>query len=434
MHYCITPSNNLSGEITVPGDKSISHRSTILASIAEGQTRIDGFLMGEDNLATVKVFQKMGVVIKIDRDKNVLLVCGVGKYGLNIPSGKLDCGNSGTSIRLLAGLLSGQSFTTNLTGDLSLQNRPMKRIIDPLVRMGANIDSKGIFPPLKIFGNPNLKGIHYHLPVASAQVKSCLLLAGLYAKGETCVTELMPSRNHTERLLKYVFKYPIQIKNLRTCLSGDGLLKAGNITIPGDISSAAFFIVAATITPGSCICLRQVGINPTRIGIINLLKMMGANIKIVKYRKKNTEPIGDILVRHAQLKGINIPRKQIPLAIDELPVLLIAAAAARGKTLLRGAEELRIKETDRISVMKEGLEKLGIKTTSFSDGLIVQGGEFQGGTISSHHDHRVAMAFSIAGITARSAVYIRNCENVKTSFPNFVELAKKLGMKLKVFL
>ncbi|AJC50650.1 3-phosphoshikimate 1-carboxyvinyltransferase [Coxiella endosymbiont of Amblyomma americanum] len=435
MNCCIIPSNNLRGIIDVPGDKSISHRAVILAAIAKGKTRIKGFLMGEDNLATVRAFQHMGVVIKVIKNKNVLLVNGVGKDGLNAPRYNIDCGNSGTSIRLLAGLLSGQPFVTNLTGDRSLRNRPMKRIIDPLVKMGVRIDSNRNFPPLKITGNPNLKGIHYRLPIASAQVKSCLLLAGLYAKGETCIIELTTSRDHTERLLKQVFKYPIRIKNLQTCLSGNGptLKTRKDIIVPGDISSAAFFIVAATIVPGSSICLRQVGINPTRIGVINLLRMMGAQIKIVQRHIKNKEPTGNILVHYAPLKGIDIPKEQIPLAIDEFPILLVAAAVAQGKTILRGAKELRVKETDRIAVMAEGLKKLGINVQLLPDGLIVQGGKFQGGTISSYHDHRIAMAFSIAGILAKSAVCIQNCENINTSFPNFITLARRIGIKLKVF-
>ena len=430
MDYYVSPSNNLNGEIYVPSDKSISHRAVILAAIAEGQTLVNGFLMGADNLATISAFQKMGVTIEvIENDK--LLVNGVGKGGLNAPADVVDCGNSGTAIRLLMGLLAGQSFTATLKGDQSLRRRPMKRIIDPLVQMGAQIDSFKNLPPLKIIGNPNLKGIHYRLPIASAQMKSCLLLAGLYAKGETCVTEPAPSRDHTERLLKH-FNYPVRVENLHTCLSGGGVLKARDISIPGDISSAAFFIVAATITHGSSVCLRQVGINPTRLGIINLLKMMGADIEIVNRQEKYGEPVGDIFVRYARLTGIKIPQEQVPLAIDEFPILLIAAAAAQGQTVLRGAQELRVKESDRIIAMVEGLKKLGIKAEPLPDGLVVQGGVFQSGVISSYHDHRVAMAFAIAGTIAKDPVRIRDCENVKTSFPNFVELVDEIGMDLKV--
>ncbi|WP_304985351.1 3-phosphoshikimate 1-carboxyvinyltransferase [Coxiella-like endosymbiont] len=432
MDYYIIASNNLNGEICVPGDKSISHRAVILSAISEGRTQVNGFLMGADNLATISAFQKMGVTIEVIEDENILLVDGVGKDGLTAPPDVIDCGNSGTAIRLLTGLLAGQSFTTTLTGDQSLKRRPMKCIIDPLVQMGAKIESAENVPPLKVSGNSNLKGIHYHLPIASAQVKSCLLLAGLYAKGETCITEPVPSRDHTERLLTH-FNYPVRVENLRTCLSVGGILKARDISIPGDISSAAFFIVAATITPGSSVCLRQVGLNPTRLGIINLLKMMGANIEIVTHQEKNGEPVGDICVRYAgSLFGIEIPQEQVSVAIDEFPILLIAAATARGQTVLRGAKELRVKETDRIAAMAEGLQKLGIKVESLPDGLIVQGGKFQGGTISSYDDHRIAMAFAIAGTVAKGPVRIHNCENVKTSFPNFVKLANEIGMELKV--
>ncbi|MBT8506588.1 3-phosphoshikimate 1-carboxyvinyltransferase [Coxiella-like endosymbiont of Rhipicephalus sanguineus] len=431
MDYYIIASNNLNGEICVPGDKSISHRVVILSAISEGRTQVNGFLMGADNLATISAFQKMGVTIEVIENENILLVDGVGKDGLTAPPDVIDCGNSGTAIRLLTGLLAGQSFTTTLTGDQSLRCRPMKFIIDPLVQMGAKIESAENVPPLTISGNFNLKGIHYHLPIASAQVKSCLLLAGLYAKGETCITEQVPSRDHTERLLTH-FNYPVRVENLRTCLYGGGILKARDILIPGDISSAAFFIVAATITPGSSVCLRQVGLNPTRLGIINLLKMMGANIEIVTHQEKSGEPVGDICVRYAPLDGIEIPQEQVSLAIDEFPILLIAAAVARGQTVLRGAKELRVKETDRIAAMAEGLQKLGIKVESLPDGLIVQGGKFQGGTIFSYDDHRIAMAFAIAGTVAKAPVRIYNCKNVKTSFPNFVELANEIGMKLKV--
>ncbi|MFW0089058.1 MAG: 3-phosphoshikimate 1-carboxyvinyltransferase [Coxiella endosymbiont of Haemaphysalis japonica] len=431
MDYYVSPSNNLNGEIYVPGDKSISHRSVILAAIAEGRTQVNGFLMGADNLATVSAFQRMGVIIEVIKNENKLLVNGVGKHGLNIPADVIDCGNSGTAIRLLTGLLAGQSFTTTLKGDQSLRRRPMKRIIDPLLQMGAEIDSAKNLPPLKIIGNPNLKGIHYRLPIASAQMKSCLLLAGLYAQGETCITEPAPSRDHTERLLKY-FNYPMQVGDLRTCLSGNGVLKARDIFIPGDISSAAFFIVATTITHGSAVCLRQIGINPTRLGIINLLKMMGGDVEIINRLEKCGEPVGDIFVRYAPLTGITIPQEQVPLAIDEFPILLIAAAAAQGETVLRGAKELRVKETDRIVAMVAGLKKLGIKSEPLPDGLIVRGGVFQGGTISSYRDHRIAMAFAIAGTIAKTPVRIHDCENVKTSFPNFVELASKIGMELKV--
>ena len=431
MDYQTTPSKNLNGEICVPGDKSISHRAIILAAVAQGQTQVNGFLMGADNLATVNTFRQMDVPIEVIDDENTVLIDGVGMNGLKMPSDVLDCGNSGTAIRLLTGLLAGQSFNTVLTGDQSLQHRPMKRIIDPLVRMGAKIDSTENSPPLRVYGCQNLVGIHHQLSIASAQVKSCLLLAGLYAKGKTCITESDFSRDHTERLLKH-FHYPVQIENNSICVSGGGTLKANTIFIPGDISSAAFFIVAATISIGSIVLLRGVGINSTRLGVINLLKMMGADIEIINRNEKNGEPIGDIAVRYVKLRGIEIPQEQVALAIDEFPVLLIAAAAAQGKTVLSGAKELRVKETDRIAAMTDGLQKLGIKVESLSDGVIVKGGTLMGGEIDSYQDHRIAMAFTIAGTIATSSIKIQNCDNVKTSFPNFVELANSIGMDVKI--
>lgn len=431
MDYQITPSKNLNGEIRVPGDKSISHRAVILAAIAQGQTQVNGFLMGVDNLATVNAFQQMGVPIEVINDENIILIEGVGINGLMMPSDVLDCGNSGTAIRLLTGLLAGQSFDTVLTGDQSLQHRPMKRIIDPLTQMGAKINSTKNSPPLRVYGHQNLIGMHYRLPIPSAQVKSCLLLAGLYAKGRTCITEPASSRDHTERLLKH-FHYPIRMENNSVCVSGGDTLKANGISIPGDISSAAFFIVAATITVGSVISLRKVGINSTRLGVINLLKMMGADIEIINLNEKNGEPIGDITVRYVKLRGIKIPREQVSLAIDELPVLSIAAAVAQGQTILSGAKELRVKETDRIAAITDGLQKLGIQAESLPDGIIIQGGSIMGGEIDSYQDHRIAMAFAIAGTIAKSSIKIKNCDNVKTSFPNFVELANNIGIDIKI--
>ncbi|QTS83871.1 3-phosphoshikimate 1-carboxyvinyltransferase [Coxiella endosymbiont of Amblyomma nuttalli] len=430
MDYQITPSKNLNGEIHIPGDKSISHRAVMLAAIAQGRTQVNGFLMGVDNLATINAFQQMGVLIEIISDKNILLIDGVGINGLRAPPDVLYCGNSGTTIRLLTGLLAGQSFNTMLTGDQSLQHRPMGRILDPLIQMGAKIDSTENFPPLRVYGHQNLVGIRYQLSIASAQIKSSLLLAGLYAKGETCIKELASSRDHTERLLKH-FRYPIRIENNSVCISGGGTLKANVVSIPGDISSAAFFIVAATITAGSVILLREVGINFTRLGVINLLKMMGADIEIINRNEKNGEPIGDITVRYAKLRGIEIPQEQIPLAIDELPVLLIAAAAAKGQTVLRGAKELRMKETDRIAAMTDGLQRIGIQVKPLPDGMILTGGTLMGGEIDSYQDHRIAMAFAIAGAIAKNPTKIRHCDNVGTSFPNFTELANDIGMNIK---
>ena len=428
MDYHTIPSKYLNGEVHIPGDKSISHRAALLAAIAEGRTQINGFLMGTDNLAMANALQQMGVPIQIIKDKNTLVVDGVGMRGLRQPSCRvLDCGNSGTAIRLLSGLLVGQTFNTVLTGDSSLLRRPMKRIISPLTLMGAKIKSVGNVPPLRIYGNQKLNGIHYQLPIASAQVKSCLLLAALYALEKTCIIEFGHSRDHTERLLDH-FTYSIQRKKQSICLTGGGKLRAKNILIPGDISSAAFFIVAATITYGSVIRLFQIGINPTRLGIINLLRMMGADIEVLNYAEKNKEPTADIIVRYSILNGINVPHNQVSLTIDEFPILLIAAAVAQGKTILRGAKELRVKETDRIAVMVEGLRKLGIEVRSLPDGMIINGGVLKGGEVDSYGDHRIAMAFAVAGTLAKGSIKIRNCSNVETSFPNFIKLANKVGI------
>lgn len=432
LNYTVNPGKKLRGKIQVPGDKSISHRALMLSAIAEGETQIDGFLMGADNLATLTAFKQMGVDIQHDEETHCVVVKGVGLEGLQPPGEVLDLGNSGTAIRLLAGLLAGQLFDSILTGDESLCRRPMTRVVEPLRRMGAKIEMTiSGTPPLKISGRNALSGIEYVLPVASAQVKSCLLLAGLYAQGKTCIVEPAPTRDHTERLLKW-FGYPIEQKNNRICLTGGGKLIAKNIIIPGDISSAAFFIVAATITPNAEITIQHVGLNPTRIGIITLLKMMGANIEIKNQREECGEPVGDIIVRYAPLRGIEIPAEQVPLAIDEFPILFIAAAVAAGKTILRGAAELRVKESDRIVAMANGLTTLGIETEILPDGIIIRGGQFQGGEIDSHGDHRIAMAFAIAGNIAQAPVTIYNCDNVQTSFPNFTELAAKVGMNLNI--
>ena len=420
---------SLTGETRVPGDKSISHRSIMLGSLAEGRTEIDGFLEGEDSLATLNAFRQLGVNIEGPK-KGHVTIDGVGMFGLQAPNGPLDLGNSGTSMRLLAGLLSAQPFSVELTGDASLNKRPMKRVTDPLAKMGAEIIScDSGTPPLKIKGGSSLVGIDYVLPVASAQVKSCLLLAGIYAQGETRITEPAPTRDHTERMLKG-FGYPIKTQDSTVILKGGGSLKASEIDIPGDISSAAFFIVGASIAPASSLLLTHVGINPTRLGVINILKIMGANIEIVNERDINGEPVADIKVRSAKLKGIDIPQEQVPLAIDEFPVLFIAAACAEGATKLTGARELRVKESDRIQSMADGLKVLGIDATTLDDGIIIKGGQINGGTVNSHGDHRIAMSFAIAALVANGDIDIEDCANVNTSFPNFVETANKLGLSI----
>jgi 3-phosphoshikimate 1-carboxyvinyltransferase len=342
-------------------------------------------------------------------------------------------GNSGTSMRLLSGLIAGQSFAATLIGDVSLSKRPMERVAKPLRLMGATVETQeGGRPPMTIKGQGKLKGIHYDLPMASAQVKSCLLLAGLYAEGETSVTEPAPTRDHTERMLGG-FGYPVERRgNATVAIRSGGKLCATAIDVPADISSATFFMVAAAITPESDITLTHVGINPTRIGVINILKLMGANLTVSNEREVGGEPVADIRVRYAPLQGIDIPEDQVPLAIDEFPALFIAAACAQGKTVLRGAEELRVKESDRIQVMVDGLCTLGIDAQPTPDGAVITGGQLQGGSINSHHDHRIAMSFAIASLRASAPIRVEDCDNVATSFPNFVELAQHVGMQIEV--
>jgi len=424
-------SSPLSGTVQVPGDKSISHRAIMLSALAQEKSTICGLLMGQDNLATITALKAMGVEIT-QIGPAQFEVQGVGLRGLHAAAHTLDLANSGTGMRLLAGLLSGQPFDAEIIGDASLMRRPMGRIVDPLLQMGASISmSEEGTAPLKIKGGQNLKAIDYHLPVASAQVKSCLLLAGLYAKGETRITEPAPTRDHTERMLES-FGYTVQRNKLSVALQGDAVLKATDIDVPADISSAAFFMVAASVIPGSDIVLKAVGVNPTRIGIINILFEMGADISLENKRMMGAEPIADIHVRHARLKGISIPQEQVPLAIDELPVLMIAAACAEGETILKGAQELRVKESDRIAAIADGLRLLGVDVQTRADGMIVQGGELRGGEVNSFGDHRIAMAFVVAGAVARESIIIHDCANVETSFPNFLDLANQLGMNVKI--
>lgn len=429
VKYKVEPGGALTGRIRVPGDKSISHRSIMLGSIAEGITRVSGFLEGEDALATMSVFRTLGVRIDGPERGNVT-VHGVGMRGLKTPSRVLDCGNSGTSMRLLCGLLAGQNFDCELTGDESLRRRPMQRVAAPLGKMRAEIvTAEGGRPPLKIRGVANMRGIEYRLPIASAQVKSALLLAGLYARGKTCVTEPAPTRDHTERMLA-ACGYPVERNGGTVCVTGGGKLTATSIDVPADISSAAFFMVGASIAPGSDVTLEHVGVNPTRTGAIDILRLMGANIELINQRQAGGEPVADIRVRHADLRGIEIPVGLVPLAIDEFPVLFVAAANARGVTVLRGAEELRVKESDRIQVMADGLQALGIAAEPAADGMRVTGAGYGGGIVDSHGDHRVAMAFAIAALRAGSPLTITDCANVATSFPGFVPLARAAGLRI----
>ncbi len=436
MEFSIMPGGIMRGEVRVPGDKSVSHRSIMLGSLAEGVTRVTGFLEGEDALATLAAFRAMGVVIDRPGSGEVLIE-GVGLHGLRAPAQAIDLGNSGTSIRLMSGLLAGQDFSSELTGDASLCGRPMGRVIIPLRQMGAAIEAnEGDKPPLRISGGAGLRGIHYDLPMASAQVKSCVLLAGLYADGTTSVTEPAPTRDHTERMLRG-FGCPVN-RDAGGVISLHGLpyLKACSVEVPADISSAAFFLVAASIAPGSELVLEHVGINPTRTGIINLLKLMGADIEIMNPREIGGEPVAEIVVRTSQLRGIEIPKGEIPLAIDEFPALFVAAACAEGRTVLRDAEELRVKESDRIAAMAEGLQSLGVQTEVLADGIVIEGfgaaGHFSGGLINSYHDHRIAMAFAIAALRASEKIRILDADNVVTSFPGFDALARGLGLQISV--
>jgi 3-phosphoshikimate 1-carboxyvinyltransferase len=429
--FKVQPGGVLRGETRVPGDKSISHRSIMLGSLAEGVTQVKGFLQAEDALATLQAFRDMGV--KIDGpDGGCVTIYGVGKHGLKAPQKPLDLGNSGTSMRLLSGLLAGQAFNSVLVGDKSLSGRPMKRVTEPLGMMGADIitTEKGT-APLEITGKAGqLKAIDYVMPMASAQVKSCLLLAGMYAQGETSVSEPAPTRDHTERMLSG-FGYPVSREGNKISINADGKLTACEIDVPSDISSAAFFLVGASIAPGSDIILRHVGINPTRTGVIDILKLMGAKIEVVNERIVGGEPVADLHVVSSQLKGIDIPEHLVPLAIDEFPVLFVAAACAEGQTKLSGAEELRVKESDRIQVMADGLKILGVDAKPTPDGMVIHGGKpIGGGTVESHGDHRIAMAFSIAGLRASASITILDCANVNTSFPEFKDLACQLGLAL----
>ena len=427
--FIAKPANSLSGNLKVPGDKSISHRSIMLGSLANGVTKVTGFLEGEDALSTLKAFQAMGV--KIERDGDNVTIHGVGINGLKKPSAPLDLGNSGTSIRLMSGILAAQAFDCELHGDESLSKRPMGRVINPLTEMGAVIESNDGKPPLKITGGQKLKGIHYDLPVASAQVKSCVLLAGLYADGDTCVTEPAPTRDHTERMLKGL-GYEVNVNNNQMCLTGGGELTATEIQVPSDISSSAFFMVAASIAPKADITLMGVNVNPTRTGVIDILKLMGANLSLMNEREIGGELLADIRIQSAQLKGIHIPEELVPLAIDEFPVMFIAASCAEGETILTGAKELRVKESDRIQVMADGLSILGIDNEVLEDGIKIQGGKFQKPTdiIKSHHDHRISMSFAIASLRCEHTIEIDGVDNVMTSFPSFVELSNTAGMDI----
>ena len=427
--WIASPGAPLRGSVRVPGDKSVSHRAVMLGALGEGVTTIDGFLEGEDTRATARILEQLGVRIEAP-GANERTVHGVGLHGLRGSDRVLDCGNAGTGMRLMAGLLAGQSFDSMLSGDASLQKRPMQRVIVPLQAMGARIDaSDDGLPPLRIHGGRVLHGIDYSLPVASAQVKSAVLLAGLFASGETIVREPHPTRDYTERMLA-AFGWPIEFAPGIARIEGGHRLRATRIHVPGDFSSAAFFLVAATLVPGSDLRIEAVGMNPRRTGLLHALRLMGADIREEHAREQGGEPVADLIVRHAPLHGIEVPAALVPDMIDEFPALFVAAAGARGTTLVRGAAELRVKESDRIGSMAAGLHALGIVVAETPDGAVIEGGRIAGGTVDSHGDHRVAMSFVVAAQLAQGDVRIGDIDNVATSFPGFAPLAMQAGMAL----
>ncbi|MFT5117994.1 MAG: 3-phosphoshikimate 1-carboxyvinyltransferase [Kiritimatiellia bacterium] len=438
LHYIVQPGGKVSGNYRVPGDKSISHRSIMLGSIAEGITEISGFLEGEDALATLQAFRDMGVNIKGPEKRlekgvetRVVTIHGVGLHGLTAPKKALDVGNAGTAMRLLMGFLAGQNFSVTLTGDASLTKRPMNRVANPLRAMGVEVETAADGrPPVTVKANGCVQSIDYAMPMASAQVKSCVLLAGIYAQGETSVIEPAPTRDHTERMLRG-FGYAVKTEANKVSLVGGGKLTATNIDVPADISSAAFYMVAASIAPGSDITLEHVGVNPSRDGVIDILRLMGADITLSNQHEVGGEPVADIRIRYAPLQGIQIPERLVPLAIDEFPILFIAAACAEGTTVLTGAEELRVKESDRIQAMADGLHILGVNATPTADGMIIEGGEIGGGEVETHDDHRIAMSFTIAALRATGVIKVKNCAHVGTSFPGFVALAQQAGISIE---
>ena len=424
--WVVSPGHALQGEIAIPGDKSVSHRAVMFAALADGVSTIEGFLEGEDTRATAAIFSQLGVRMEVPSASR-RVVHGVGVDGLQPSAQPLDCGNAGTGMRLIAGLLAAQRFDSVLVGDESLSRRPMRRIIDPLARMGAKIESEpGGLPPLRILGGQALHGMDYTLEVASAQVKSALLLAGLYASGETIVREPHPTRDYTERMLS-AFGVEIDYSPGFARLQGGQRLRAANIAVPADFSSAAFFIVAACIVPGSHLRLRAVGLNPRRTGLLIALRAMGADIVEENRSEHGGEPVADLVVRHAPLQGIEVPEGIVPDMIDEFPALFVAAACATGTTVVRGAAELRVKESDRLASMSTGLRSLGITVDETPDGASIRGGTLGGGAVESHGDHRIAMALSVAAQVASDAIRISDVANVATSFPGYDALAMRVG-------
>ena len=426
--YTVKPAAKVRGEITVPGDKSISHRSIMLGSIARGVTTVTGFLRGEDNMSTLNAFRAMGV--DVTDDGETLRIEGKGLHGLAEPFDILDCGNSGTSMRLMTGLLAGQRFFSILTGDRYLRNRPMKRVLEPLGRMGGAIYGRagGDRAPLAIVGR-ELAAINYASPVASAQIKSSIMLAGLYASGATTISEPHVSRDHSERMFRY-FGADIELSPAGVTVRGGRELQGREIAVPGDISSAAFFIVAALIIPGSELLIRGVGINPTRTGILDILTAMGADIELLDSREVSGEPVADLLVRGSQLRGIEIGGDVVPRAIDEFPVICVAASLAEGRTVVRDAKELRVKETDRIAAMAANLRTAGVHVVETEDGMEIEGaGRLAGGCFESFGDHRIAMSMLIAGLAAGGDVTVNDVDCIATSFPNFFALLESVAAR-----
>lgn len=429
VRFDLEPGGKLSGTVQVPGDKSISHRAVMFGALAEGVSDVRGFLPAADTLCTLAAFQAMGVDASRPAP-DALRIHGAGLHGLRAPTAPLECGNSGTAMRLLAGVLAGQRFGSELTGDASLSRRPMGRVLDPLRRMGARVTAAADRPPLRIDPAVGLVGIDYALPVPSAQVKSCVLLAGLYAQGRTRVQEPAPTRDHTERMLRG-FGYAVESGGGAVSLEGGGRLHAAALTVPADLSSAAFFMVGAAIAPGSEVVLTGVGVNPTRSGVLDILRAMGADITVLDARSAGAEPVADLRVRAGALRGIDIGADLVALAIDEFPAIAIAAACASGVTRIRGAGELRVKESDRIAAIAAGLRALGIACETVDDGLDIEGGPLSGGEVDSHGDHRIAMAFAVAALRAGGPVRVRDCDNVGTSFPGFAALAAGAGLRIR---
>jgi len=428
QRFVVTPGNSLAGKVRVAGDKSISHRAILFGAIAEGTTRVSGFLPGEDCLATLQAMQAMGVKIERPAETEVV-IHGVGMWGLQAPQGSLDLGNSGTAMRLMMGLLAGQRFPATMTGDESLSVRPMERVAKPLRSMGANITTTDGTPPVMLAGNAQLHGIDFVSPVASAQVKSAVLLAGLYAEGTTSVLEPAITRDHTERMLA-AFGVSVNVAGLRSEVAGGSVLLAADVAVPADISSATFPLAAGCLSATGPVTVRDVGVNPSRTGILDILRLMGADISLSDERHVGGEPVATLTVHPAKLKGVKIPPGLVPLAIDEFPMVFALAALAEGETVISGAEELRTKESDRISAMVNGLRNLGIEVEEFADGARIVGGTVTGGCVDSLGDHRIAMAFAVLAATAESSVEILNTANVVTSFPGFIACMTALGLNI----